>query len=114
AMCLEAAERIGDGKVVNVVENLRDGRINRPPIARRQVVIVPRVKIARAADDVPLVRLDLADEIRNPLGLMLLVAVHGDDPLIAASIGIAERVDQALPVTAIFGMPDELDVPAGL
>ena len=37
---------------------------------------------------------------------MLVVAVHGDDPVIAPAAGIAERVDQAATVALILRVAD--------
>src|SRR5207248_143434 len=55
---------------------------------------------------------DLADEVRDALRLVLLIAIHGDDPVIPARVSVVKRIDDALPVSAVHGMPDETDVGA--
>ncbi len=54
----------------------------------------------------------MADEFRDHLRLVLLVAVHRDDPVVAARVGMRERVDKRLAIAAVLRMADELDVVA--
>jgi tetratricopeptide (TPR) repeat protein len=44
---------------------------------------------------------------------MLLVAIHGQDPVIAMLIGVGEGVDQALAIAAVFSVAEEADFTAG-
>ena len=44
---------------------------------------------------------------------MLLIAVHGDDPVVPARVGPGKGVDQALAVTPVFGVADQVNIGPG-
>ena len=109
AMGFEPAERIGDLPAKEVVERSGNGRVNRPSIAGCDIVGVAEVCIARTADDVITVGFDFFDKQWNRFRLMLFVAIHGDNPVIVFFVAIIKCIDDALPITEVFGVPDDVD-----
>ncbi len=93
------------------VEEFRDEPIDVAAIGGRDAeVVIGGLEVARSGDDVGLIVEAFADEEGNAAGFVLLVAVHGDDPVVAVGGGIGEGVDKGLAVAAVFGMSEEFDV----
>ena len=113
AVGLEAAEGVRQAQSlrgVHVVEDVRNSEVDGATVGGWQIVAFHRVQVARAADHVPAVGLDRADEVGNALGFVLFVAVHGQDPVVAARVRPGEGVDQALAVAAVFRVADQVNI----
>src|SRR5207302_1889944 len=84
AMRLESAEGIRQLPAEQLVDKRGDRGVDGAAVAGRKIVVSAGVQIARAADQIPLIGLDLAEKIWDSLRLVLFIAIHGDEPVVAA------------------------------
>ncbi len=105
---LEPAERVGDAQAQPPVEHRRDLPVDRPPVRRRQVVPRRLVAVPRPAQQVRVVLLDRPEKVGQARRLVLLVAVHRDQPVVPVTARPAERVADAPPVPPVPPVPDHV------
>lgn len=110
AESLEPAEGVGDGPADQVgeavVELGGDLEVDLATLRGRGVG-VGEIEVAGAGDDIEVVTAGGFDEHRDGVGLVLLVAVHGDEPVVALVGGVGEGVAEAAAVAGVGLVVDD-------
>jgi len=110
AIGLEPTKRIGDREPESLVEHLSDLEIDRAAVGGRWIVTGMRPQVTRSADDVDAVAIHRGDKMRDGGRLVLIVAIHCDQPIKAVPSGVFECIDQALAVALIGGVANDADI----
>lgn len=109
AIGLEAAEGVGDGESEAVADPAGDFGVDLAAVGRRRIAAAGGVEIAAAGEDIGVVFFDGFVEVGEAGGLVLLVAVHGDEPVVLVALGPAEGVADGAAVAEVGAVADDVD-----
>ena len=104
AVRLEPAERVGEGQPVAGVDLAGDRGVDELAVGRGRGVLAEVAEVAAARDDVAVV--DRFEQHRDAGRLVLAVAVHRDQYVVAAVQGEGECRHQGGPVPAVVWVVD--------
>lgn len=109
AVGLEAAEGVGEFQAQSLVDLAGQGGVDGAPVLRRAVGGEALVEVPRAGDDVEVVPGGGFEEIGDGRGLVLLVAVHGDDPVVPVAVSPGEGLAHGPAVAGVGLVPDQVE-----
>lgn len=118
AVGFETAEAVcetlrGEAAGVNRVDESGEAGVDGGAVLGGVVVVFTRGFVSGSGDEVPAVCGDEVQEGGDHFGLVLLVTVHGENPVETVRGSVVEGVDEGLAVAAILGVAEEADVGAG-
>ena len=109
AVALEAAEGVGETEPQPAIQFGGDLLVNPPPLFGRGGVPGKGMQITAAGDDVDSLFAGIEKE-GDSLGLVLAIAVDGDQLLVPVPLGVFKRAHQSRAIPPVFLVRDDVDI----